>query len=78
MDPEPSRTPSFKVFLIAGAVVGFVVGAIFAIRGPEAGNYSSSTAVGYLGVLGAVIGLALGGGIALLVDALRHRSGPPA
>lgn len=78
MDPEHTRTPSFKVFLIAGAVIGFVVGAIFAITGPEASNYSSGTAIGYLGVLGAVIGLALGGGIALLVDALRHRSGPPA
>jgi hypothetical protein len=78
VDPERSRTPSFKFFLVTGAVLGFVVGAVVAITGPDASNYSSGTAIGYLGVLGAVIGLALGGGIALLVDFLRHRSGPQA
>jgi hypothetical protein len=78
VSPEPPRTPNFTRFLLAGAVLGFVVGAIIAIIGPQAGNYSTNTAIGYLGVLGAVIGLALAGAVALLLDWLRHRSGPQA
>lgn len=78
MNPERSRTPNFTRFLIVGAVLGFVVGAIVAGVGPQAGNYSTNTAVGYLGALGAVLGLALGGVVALVVDWLRHRSGPEA
>lgn len=78
MSPERTRTPNFKVFLIWGAIVGFAVGAVIAITGPQAGQYSTNTAIGYLGVLGAVIGLGLGGVVALVVDFVRHRSGPPA
>ena len=78
MNPERSRTPNFTRFLIVGAVLGFVVGAIVAVVGPQAGNYTTNTAVGYLGALGAVLGLALGGVVALVVDWLRHRSGPEA
>lgn len=78
MSPEPPRTPNFTRFLVVGAVVGFVVGAVIAIVGPQAGNYSTNTAIGYLGVLGAVVGLGLAGATALVVDWLRHRSGPEA
>lgn len=73
---EPPRTPNFMRYLALGALLGFVVGAAFALVGPDAGNYSTNTAIGYLGVFGALIGLALGGAVALVLDWLRHRSGP--
>lgn len=73
---EPPRTPNFTRYLVVGAVLGFVVGAAIALVGPDAGNYTSNTAIGYLGVFGAVIGLALGGLVAIVLDWLRHRSGP--
>jgi cadmium resistance protein CadD (predicted permease) len=80
VDPErqPPRTPNFKVFLLVGAFVGFLVGVAVALFGPEAGNYTTNTAIGYLGVLGAVIGLGGGGVVALVVDFVNHRSGPRA
>lgn len=80
MDPErqPPRTPNFTIFLLVGAFVGFVVGAAVALLGPQAGTYTTNTAIGYLGVLGAVLGLGLGGVVALVVDFLNHRSGPRA
>lgn len=78
MNPERPRTPNFTRFLVIGAILGFVVGAAIAVIGPQAGNYSTNTAVGYLGALGAVLGLALAGATALVIDWLRHRSGPQA
>jgi purine-cytosine permease-like protein len=78
VNPERPRTPNFTRFLVIGAILGFVVGAAVAVVGPQAGNYSTNTAVGYLGVLGAVLGVALAGIVALVVDWLRHRSGPQA
>ncbi len=78
MNPERSRTPNFTRFLIVGAILGFIVGAVVGVLGPQAGNYSTNTAVGYLGALGALLGLALAGVTALVVDWLRHRSGPEA
>jgi hypothetical protein len=80
VDPErqPPRTPNFTVFLLGGAFVGFLVGLVLAFLGPEAGNYTTNTAIGYLGALGAVIGLGLGAVVALLVDFLSHRSDPRA
>jgi purine-cytosine permease-like protein len=78
VNPERPRTPNFTRFLVIGAILGFVVGAAIAVIGPQAGNYSTNTAVGYLGALGAVLGLALAGATALVIDWLRHRSGPQA
>lgn len=78
MSPEPPRTPNFKLFLLVGAALGFAVGAIIALLGPDAGNYTTNTAIGYLGVMGALIGLGAGGAAALVIDWLRHRSGPQA
>jgi uncharacterized protein involved in exopolysaccharide biosynthesis len=78
VNPERPRTPNFTRFLVIGAILGFIMGAVFAVVGPQAGNYSTNTAVGYLGALGAVLGLALAGVVALVIDWLRHRSGPQA
>lgn len=78
MNPERPRTPNFTRFLVVGAILGLAVGAVIGVVGPQAGNYSTNTAVGYLGALGAVLGLAVGGAVALVIDWLRHRSGPEA
>ena len=72
--PERSRIPNFKRFLITGAVVGFVVGVLFALRepgGPSSAttvSYDPSAAIGYLGALGAFLGAGLAGIVALLLD----------
>lgn len=74
------RRPNHLRVLIIGAVVGFAIGAFFGVsRTLESsgrvvtGEYSTSTAVGYLGLLGAfVVGL-LAAGISVLYEVLSER-----
>lgn len=72
------RRPRFLPFVLTGAVVGFVIGAWIATRPDEAavrtvGTYSPSAAIGYLGLLGAgLLGL-LGAVVALALE--RRRDG---
>lgn len=74
------RRPNHLRVLIVGAVVGFAVGAFLGIyRGVEAsgrvaqGEYSTSTAVGYLGLLGALVVGLLAAGLSVLVEVLSER-----
>lgn len=74
------RRPNHLRVLIVGALVGFAIGGFLGVyRGIEPsgrvaqGEYSTSTAVGYLGLLGAlVVGLAAAG-ISVLIEALSER-----
>ncbi|PRY58186.1 hypothetical protein BCF74_1123 [Knoellia remsis] len=77
---DPVRRPNHIRVLLIGAVVGFAVGgALGLFRGFEdstrvqQGQYSTATAVGYLGILGALtIGL-LAAGVSVLIEVLSER-----
>lgn len=77
---NPVRRPNHLRVLIYGALAGFVLGGFLgAFRGFEssarttAGDYSTSTAVGYLGLLGAVVVGLLAAGVSVLVETLSER-----
>lgn len=61
------RVPNFKRFLITGALLGFVVGAVISLMGDDVRGYSAATGALFLGALGALLGAGLAGifGIAL-------------
>ena len=74
------RRPNHLRVLIIGAVVGFAIGGFLGIyRGLEsssrttAGEYSTSTAVGYLGLLGAVVVGLLAAGVSVLIETISER-----
>lgn len=74
------RRPNHLRVLIIGAVVGFAVGGFLGVyRGLEPsgrvaqGEYSTSTAVGYLGLLGALVVGLLAAGISVLVEVWSER-----
>lgn len=74
------RHPNHLRILIIGAVVGFAIGGFLGVfRGIEAsgrvaqGEYSTSSAVGYLGLLGALVVGLLAAGVSVLIEALSER-----
>ena len=74
------RRPNHIRALVIGALVGFALGGAMGIyRGFEpsartaAGEYSASTAVGYLGLLGALVVGLLAGGVSVLLEAISER-----
>ena len=79
MNPEIRRPNHLRV-LIIGAVVGFAIGGFLGVyRGLEssarttAGEYSTSTAVGYLGILGAIVVGLIAAGVSVLIETLSER-----
>ena len=77
---DPVRRPNHIRVLVIGALVGFAIGGFLGVyRGfedsarVEQGHYSTASAVGYLGLLGAlVIGL-LAAGVSVFVEWLGER-----
>ncbi|MEO6019944.1 MAG: hypothetical protein ABIP45_06815 [Knoellia sp.] len=74
------RRPNHLRVLIIGAVVGFAIGASLGMfRGVEEsdrvaqGSYSTSSAVGYLGLLGALVVGLLAAGVSVAIEALSER-----
>ncbi|KGN41512.1 hypothetical protein [Knoellia aerolata] len=74
------RRPNHLRVLIIGAVVGFALGGFLGIfRGLEPssrvvqGEYSTSTAVGYLGLLGAIVVGLLAAAVSVLIETLSER-----
>lgn len=75
------RSPKYAVFLIAGAVVGVIVALIltFAFSGtaeesPNTGMvYSQSQVFGFLALIGATLGVLVGGVTALILDRVLSR-----
>ncbi len=68
---------SFRTYILVGAVLGFVVGAVLAYSGVggeeiAARGYSTTTVLGYLGVGLASLGALLAGIIAIVVDGRRR------
>lgn len=74
------RRPNHLRVLVIGALVGFAVGGFLGFwRGIEPsgrvaqGEYSTSSAVGYLGLLGALVVGLLAAGVSVLVETLSER-----
>ncbi|MFM6850574.1 MAG: hypothetical protein ACKOVB_15895 [Terrabacter sp.] len=66
--PERPRIPNFKRFLITGAVLGFVIGAVISLMGDRVQGYSETTGALYIGALGALLGTGLAGVLGILLD----------
>lgn len=74
------RRPNHLRVLVIGALVGFAIGGFFGVfRGLESsgrveqGQYSTSSAVGYLGLLGALVVGLLAAGLSVLYEVLSER-----
>ncbi len=77
----PARHPRFLPFILTGAVLGFLVGASFAVFGwfqdptpTVASNYAPSAGIGYLGFLGAALFGLVAAVVAIAVDRRGDRS----
>ncbi len=62
------RTVKFSRFLITGGVIGFVIGALFALTGPTSPRAGTASAVAFMGVTGVLVGLLVSGAVAVLLD----------
>jgi hypothetical protein len=76
----PARHVRFLPFILTGAVLGFVLGAVIALTGwfqdpspTVASNYAPTAGVGYLGLLGAVLLGLVAAVVAILVDRRSER-----
>ncbi|HEY0373559.1 MAG TPA: potassium transporter Trk [Amnibacterium sp.] len=67
------RSPKVGVFLTAGVLLGAAVGVLIALLTPEDGQYPTSQVLGFLVLLCAPIGAALGGLVAIVLDAVASR-----
>ncbi len=74
---SPRRSPSFLRFIVTGGVLGFVLGGVVAMSGwlegrsssyPAGYTYSQTQAVGYLGLLGALLFGLAAAVLAVLLD----------
>ena len=68
MRPAPPRTPNYLRFIVTGAILGFVVGAVFSLVGEGAPDYSSGAQIAFFGVMFAGIGALLAGLLAVLLE----------
>jgi hypothetical protein len=75
------RRPRFLPFILTGVVVGFAIGGALAVFGwledPSptiASNYSSTSSIGYLGLLGALLFGLLAALVAVVVERRSDRS----
>ena len=62
------RIPNFKRFLITGALLGFVIGAVISLMGDDVRGYSATTGALFLGAFGARRGAGLAGIVGILLD----------
>jgi hypothetical protein len=63
------RAPRYRAFVIVGAILGLVAGAVTSIAlGAGSGAFSPTTVTGYIGVIGLLLGGLLGAAVAILVE----------
>ena len=62
------RIPNFKRFLITGALLGFVIGAVISLLGEDVRGYSATTGALFLGAFGAMLGAGVAGILGILLD----------
>jgi hypothetical protein len=67
----PRRTPNYLRFIVSGAILGFIVGAVFSLSGEGAVNYSTGSELGYFGVMFGGLGALLAGLLAVLLERRR-------
>ena len=76
-DVTPRRTPNFFRFIVTGAIVGFLIGALIAWTGifedqsaaaARSYVYGTSSGVGLMGLFGAGLGAMLAAVVAVLLD----------
>ena len=68
MKPAPPRTPNYLRFIVTGAIIGFLGGAIFSMVGESVPDYSSTAQIGFFGVMFGGIGALLAGLVAVLLE----------
>jgi hypothetical protein len=63
------RAPRYRAFVLAGAIVGLLAGAVtsIALGGGDA-PFSPTTVTGYVGMIGLLIGGLLGAAVAILIE----------
>ena len=66
--PAPPRTPNYLRFIVTGAILGFVAGAVFSLVGESAPDYSSGAQVAFFGVIFGGIGALLAALLAVLLE----------
>lgn len=67
------RRPRLQSFLVLGALVGLVIGALLGYYGPDAPGSSQLQEVVLLGAIGAVLGGFLGSVVYLVADRMSLR-----
>ncbi|MFC3689522.1 hypothetical protein [Aquipuribacter hungaricus] len=68
------RTPRYPVFLLTGALLGLAVGVGLALYGGGDTVTTGAGVLGYFSGFGVVLGLLLGGSVAVVVESLMNRS----
>jgi len=65
------RNPNFTAFLATGGLAGLVIGLFVSVAGRVDARYDASAALGLLGLIGAGLGILVGGAVAVLLDRPR-------
>ncbi|HZW43314.1 MAG TPA: hypothetical protein VFF32_02830 [Dermatophilaceae bacterium] len=63
-----SRQPRFTSFLVTGGIFGLLIGLVLSLVGHPDTRYDLATALGFLGLICALLGVLVGGLIAVLLD----------
>jgi presenilin-like A22 family membrane protease len=67
------RAPKYRAFVVTGAILGFLVGAVTAaVLGDPESRFAPSTVTGYVGAIGLLVGGLLGAILAVLVERPRR------
>ncbi len=70
------RSARYPRLMLAGAIVGLIVGGILTLLFPVGKDYTLGQILGFMALVSATIGLALGALLALILDrAVRNRRG---
>ncbi|HET6825838.1 MAG TPA: hypothetical protein VFH64_07925 [Amnibacterium sp.] len=67
------RSPRIGVFLTLGVLAGVVVAVLVALLTPADGRYPTGQVLGFLALICAPVGAALGGLVAVALDAVASR-----
>jgi putative Ca2+/H+ antiporter (TMEM165/GDT1 family) len=68
------RAPRYRAFVLLGAVLGLVAGAVASVvLGGGSGAFTPTTLTGYVGAIGLLVGGLVGAAVAVLVERPRSR-----